>query len=58
MGYPTLGTMVDVPMGTKYTHPSVHEPVYILGFPLYYMMPDDSKDFIDIVFDEVGVAHN
>jgi hypothetical protein len=48
----------DVPMGTKYTHPSVHEPVYILGFPLYYMMPDESRDFIDIIFDEVGVAHN
>ncbi|MDP8241818.1 MAG: hypothetical protein P9M09_02200 [Candidatus Celaenobacter antarcticus] len=45
-------------MGTKYTHQTAEKPVYILGFPLYYMMPDDSKDFIDIIFDEVGVAHN
>ncbi len=45
-------------MGTKYTHLSAQKPVYVLGFPLYYMMPDDSKDFIDIIFDEVGVAHN
>ena len=45
-------------MGTKYTHETVEKPVYLLGFPLYYMMPDDSKTFIDIIFDEVGVAHN
>jgi len=45
-------------VGTKYTHETAQKPVYILGFPLYYMMPDDSKDFIDIIFDEVGVAHN
>ncbi|MBN2017132.1 MAG: hypothetical protein JW794_03210 [Candidatus Cloacimonetes bacterium] len=48
----------DAPVGTKYIHPSVDEPVYILGFPLYYMMPDEAKTFINIVFDEVGVAHN
>ena len=45
-------------MGTKYTHQSAQKPVYLLGFPLYYMVPDDSKDFIDIIFDEVGVTHN
>jgi len=48
----------DAVMGTKYTHEAVEKPVYLLGFPLYYMMPDDSKTFIDIIFDEVGVAHN
>jgi len=45
-------------MATKYTHETAEKPVYLLGFPLYYMMPDDSKTFIDIIFDEVGVAHN
>ena len=48
----------DATVGTKYTHETAEKPVYLLGFPLYYMMPDDSKSFIDIIFDEVGVAHN
>jgi len=45
-------------IGSKYINPSVQKPVYILGFPLYYMDPEQSKTFINILFDEVGVAHN
>ncbi len=48
----------NAPVGTYYTHESVNKPVYILGFPLYYMDTVQARSFINVIFDEVGVAHN
>ncbi|HHE39909.1 MAG TPA: T9SS type A sorting domain-containing protein [Candidatus Cloacimonetes bacterium] len=41
----------DAPIGTKYIkEPGETGAVYTLGFPLYYMVMDDAKTFMDLVY--------